>query len=366
MAQDAYGHAVEDVDKASVDVLHPAISVDKRENGVDGPISAHVGDTVHYTFTVTNPGDTPLVNVVVSDPKCDSGTLSGPTGDTNGNLLLDPNETWTYTCTHQVTADDPDPLVNVVTVSGTDPLGGTASDTDAALVDVLHPAINVAKQADVASASAGNTVHYTFTVTNPGDTPLVNVVVSDPKCDSGTLSGPTGDTNSNSLLDPNETWTYTCTHKVLSTDGPVLTNTVTVTGTDPIGKQVSDNDSKSVTVLPTYTILGFFSPAPKSKWKVGTTVPVKVALALNGVRISDADAAALLSPTCRVFFSAGTNDSLLPKTCMKYDSASHQFIYNWKIPGGTSPASNVPIKVTVLNADGTPNNTLGENITISK
>ena len=360
---DAFGETVSNQDDASVDVLHPAISVDKRVNGVDGPVSAHVDDTVTYTFTVTNPGDTPLT-VTLTDPRCDSGTLSGPIGDTNGNSTLDTSETWTYTCTHKVTSGDGDPLHNVVTVTGTDPLGGTASDTDTADVVILHPAIQVVKQANVASASAGNPVTYTSTVTNPGDTPL-SVVVSDPKCDSGTLSGPTGDTNGNSKLDTSETWTYTCTHKVVSADAPVLANTVTATGTDLLGKQVSDTDSASVTVLPTYTILGFFSPAPKSKWRVGTTVPVKVALALNGVRISDADAAALLSPNCRVFFSVGANDSLLSKTCMKYDSVSHQFIYNWKIANGTPPASNVPIKVTFLNADGTTNNTLGENITIN-
>ena len=91
---------------------------------------------------------------------------------------------------------------------------------------------------------------------------------------------------------------------------------------------------------------------------------VKVALALNGTQISDADAAALLSPTCRVFFSAGSTPPFGP-VCVKYDSLNHQFVYNWKIASNTKPATNVPITVTVYNPDKSENNHLTEPITIT-
>jgi uncharacterized repeat protein (TIGR01451 family) len=342
-------------------VPHPDIALTKTADTTQ----AHVGDTVTYTYAAANTGNVPLHDVHVTDDTCTPVTFVG--GNSNNNALLDPGEIWVYTCAYAVTAESPDPIHNVATVAASDDFGAPITDQAEATVDVLHPSISVAKRASVASASAGNTVTYTFTVTNPGDTPLT-ITVSDPKCDSGTLSGPSGDANSDSKLDPTETWTYTCTHKVVAGDGPVLHNVVTVNGTDALGGPkgtVSDTDSTDVSVLPTYTILGFFSPAPKSKWKIGTTVPVKVALALDGVRISDADAAALLSPPCRVLFSAASNPSV-PQTCMKYDSLSHQFIYNWKIASGTSAAVNVPIKVTVNNEDGTPNNTKSENIKITK
>ncbi|MCO6454696.1 MAG: DUF11 domain-containing protein [Pirellulaceae bacterium] len=65
-----------------------------------GPI-ANLGDKITFTYAVTNPGDMPLSNVVVTD---DTGVLveailkdNGRNfGDTNSDGLLDPSETWYY------------------------------------------------------------------------------------------------------------------------------------------------------------------------------------------------------------------------------------------------------------------------------
>ncbi len=66
-----------------------------------------------------------------------------------------------------------------------------------------------------------------------------------------------------------------------------------------------------------------------SKWKVGQTVPVKISLAdVNGVRISDTEAAGLAS-ACQVKFSASGAQTTTPQ-CMKYDASSHQFVFTWK------------------------------------
>lgn len=116
-----------------------------------------------------------------------------------------------------------------------------------------------------------------------------------------------------------------------------------------------------------YEIQGFFSPVPKATPKVGSTLPVKVALALNGRRISDADAAGLLSP-CRVFFKTeGASPSDGP-VCMTYDATKHQFQYDWKIAKTTAPTApaTISIEVTVKNADGSTNNTLSVPVTLTK
>jgi hypothetical protein len=77
----------------------PRIRVVKFTNGKDandppGPL-IRIGTTVTWTYVVTNPGNVPLHNVVVTDDQ--QGTVTSFTGDTNGNGELDPTETWTYT-----------------------------------------------------------------------------------------------------------------------------------------------------------------------------------------------------------------------------------------------------------------------------
>lgn len=94
-----------------------------------------------------------------------------------------------------------------------------------------------------------------------------------------------------------------------------------------------------------YKILGFFSPIANSKWKRGQTVPVKVGLAdANGVRIPDSEAKSLLTPVCRVKFSA-TGAQPFVATCMRYDEKNHLFIFNWKV--GRTERGSESIIVTV-------------------
>ena len=53
---------------------HPAIKVVK-----DGPATAHSGDQLTFSYTVTNPGDVPLTNVTATDDKCSPLTRTGDT-----------------------------------------------------------------------------------------------------------------------------------------------------------------------------------------------------------------------------------------------------------------------------------------------
>src|SRR4029078_12749849 len=108
-----------DTDDHHLTPLHPAIAVAKT-----GPASAQVGDTITYCFSVTNPGDTELHNVGITDARCDA-TPTATGGDANHDSVLQVTETWTYSCQHLITAGDPDPLPNTVTAAGTDTLGST-------------------------------------------------------------------------------------------------------------------------------------------------------------------------------------------------------------------------------------------------
>ena len=91
----------------------------------NGPATAHPGDSLNFTFAVTNPGNVPVSNVVVTDDKCPnvSSTIDKKTGaaaDASPSTL-DPGDTWTYTCT--MTAPQGNSLVNTGTVTGDDPNG---------------------------------------------------------------------------------------------------------------------------------------------------------------------------------------------------------------------------------------------------
>jgi hypothetical protein len=223
----------------TIDCPPPGIDLVK-----DGDDMAHVGDTVTYTFDVSlTPDSLPLTNVTLTDPICDPGTISAPSGD-DGNAILEQGETWSYTCTHVVTESDPDPLPNTAHVSGW--FGETeVTDEDSHEVDILHPAIEIVKRARPTSGSPGEKVTYHYTITNIGDVVLLNISVDDDVighiCDIAELQ-------------PDES--TECTKDfTLPDDGTIkITNVGTAEGEDPLGETVKDDDTETVDVILGQTI----------------------------------------------------------------------------------------------------------------
>jgi uncharacterized repeat protein (TIGR01451 family) len=114
---------------------------------------------------------------------------------------------------------------------------------------VINPAVGIVKTADNTTVPSGTNVTYTYDVTNPGDDPLSNVLVVDDVCspvtsvDSGGFN--VGDTDTDGLLDPGESWTYECSQILNAT----TVNTGTVTADDSNGDPVADFDTETVTVI---------------------------------------------------------------------------------------------------------------------
>ena len=121
------------------------------------------GDTINYTYTVTNTGNAAIAGVVVTDDNLTPGipgddfnpAFSG--GDTDSDGMLDVGETWTYTAAHTVTQAELDSngggdgLDNVATATGT----GADPDTDDATVPVAQtPALNIVKERDAGADRA--------------------------------------------------------------------------------------------------------------------------------------------------------------------------------------------------------------------
>ena len=169
------GNGDGDSDDASITVNCPDLGIDIQKGG---PTMAHVGDTITYTFDVSLTTPEPLFNVTVTDPNCNEGAPVYVSGD-DGDSVLEPGETWSYTCTHLVTDEDPDPLPNTATVQGTADDGRSTTDEDSHEVDLIHPAIEIVKTVNPTSGDPGDTVTYTYVVTNTGDTTLYDVSVDD-------------------------------------------------------------------------------------------------------------------------------------------------------------------------------------------
>jgi uncharacterized repeat protein (TIGR01451 family) len=228
----------------------PAVSVFK-----DGPGTAQVGQTVVYTFTVTNVGNTLLRDVQVVDD------YVGPTtfveGD-DGDGWLDLSEAWIYTASHTVLDTDPNPLVNTVTVTAVDALDTQATAQALHTLDIqFAPALSVVKDGPN-SATVGQTIVYTFSVSNDdvsGDgSPVRVLTVSDDVAGDATyLSGDDGD----GWLQVGEAWVYTVSYTVLGTDPDPLENEVTVTGEDQASEIVtaSDTHSTDITFAPALTVI---------------------------------------------------------------------------------------------------------------
>ena len=234
-------------------------------------------DTVTYTFTVTNQGNTPLTSVTVTDPLLGGLLTAVPTGDANNNTILEVTETWVYVQDYVVTQSDIDTgsITNQATASGTgvnglvtDLSGATISDdipTVTIIPEACFDAIAITKSgvfndidANGCSSLAVDTVTYTFTVTNAGNTPLTGVTVTDPLLGGLLTAVPTGDANNNTILEVTETWVYVQDYVVtqLDIDTGSITNQATASGTgvnglvtDLSGATVSD-DTPTVTIIP--------------------------------------------------------------------------------------------------------------------
>lgn len=204
-------------------VSHPAINVVKG-----GATLAHAGDKVTYTFVVKNTGDVDLFNVTVKDDKIgDIGTLASLAVGATTNLTKD-----------AIVPAGVNGVTNIVTACGTDTGQTTVCDTDPHTLIVIHPNIQIVKTASPTTAEPGQTVTYTYTVTNVGDTTLNHVVVSDDVIgDIGTIAS----------LDPNETKVLTKTFTVAA-DSP-RTNIGQACGTDVLSLTVCDTDPATISIV---------------------------------------------------------------------------------------------------------------------
>jgi len=143
---------------------------------------ANVGETISYTLTVENTGNVPLPNVSVTDPLItgapNNGTITCPGGNPIPNLAV--GATVVCTASYSITQADIDfgAVLNTATATS-----GQQSDTADANVPLPPgPNVQVVKSGSpnfAGAPQAGDTITYTFNVTNTGNLTLHNLQVTD-------------------------------------------------------------------------------------------------------------------------------------------------------------------------------------------
>ena len=182
------------------------------------------------------------------------------------NSILEATETWTYSCS--ISPVGTNDFTNTASVTGTPPVGPDVTDDDTAEVDVIHPAIHIVKTPASQDVQYGSTASFTLTVTNEGDVPLTDVVVTDPKCDA-LPQYQSGDTGNDGVLGLTEAWVYKCSTANVLAD---FVNQANVTGKPPVGPNVTDDDTANVHVLKgTIKLIKDFVQAPQ-----GATVTIRI------------------------------------------------------------------------------------------
>ena len=223
-------------------------------------IVTDVGDTIVYAFTVNNTGNVTLNPVVVSDPKI-SGIVCADT-----SLSPGASTTCSHPTPYVITLNDMNAgkVSNQATVSGTPPTGPIVTDlsdestpgagvgnddpTDTPLAAV--PAITVIKAAGTPTTAlgagttqtdVGDTISYTFNVTNTGNVTLNPVSVTDAKV-SGIVC-PAASLAPGASISCNSPTPYTIT--LADMNAGKVDNQATASGTPPTGPAVTDLSDES-------------------------------------------------------------------------------------------------------------------------
>ena len=172
-------------------MLTPALTIVKTASTA----TAAPGQTVTYTVTVTNSGQTPYTGAAFSDSL--SGVLADASYNNNATATdgtvsyASPVISWTgdltvgatATITYTVTVNSPDTGTHVLTNTITSATAGNncpAGSTDprcTATVDIS--ALTIVNTASVSTTVPGSTVAYTVTITNTGQTPYTGASVTD-------------------------------------------------------------------------------------------------------------------------------------------------------------------------------------------
>ncbi len=223
-----------DRDNNSSSVTDDVACVPSIDLETTAPTYAHAGASVPFTMRVHNDGQTSLGSVDLLGPGCSPERI----GNGNGDAVLAVGENWTYRCSRHVDGVQ-DRLSGTATVVAYSDAEQKVSAKDSASVRVLDPGIAITVEPSPVSGTPGDTITYTYVVSNTGDAALADISVDDDRL------GHIGDI---AQLQPGHDATLHATRTLSATDVWVI-NTATARGTDAGGRSVSASAEASVTIV---------------------------------------------------------------------------------------------------------------------
>ena len=173
----------------SVEVCQTYLTLTKTlvsKNDINGDTKDSVGDTITYSYSISNPAGNAryMTSISITDDKI--GTIAVPTpisGDTNTNGFLDAGETWIKQASYTLTQSDINAagVTNIAFVSGSTGTNTIRSDTGTVTVPLVkQPSLLITKTSNaVAPVGSGAAITYFYDVLNNGNTTIFNIQVSD-------------------------------------------------------------------------------------------------------------------------------------------------------------------------------------------
>ncbi len=256
-------------DTSSAILIFPILKIELIKSGriidSNGNCLVDVGDKIEYTFTVTNKGTVDVYSLVINDPIIN--LVNQPI--TPSTLAPGKSGTLTPTNTYAITKDDIISVENTAVASGKNiqntPVKSKANNTvfigaaiggcnngggggggggggSTSKMFLLKKAVFNDTNKD-GFAQIGETITYTFTVTNTGKININNITINDAML--GMVKVPINPTN----LAPNQTGTVSYDYVLTQAniDAGKLSNKAFSNGLDALGNPVSASSGNSTT-----------------------------------------------------------------------------------------------------------------------
>ena len=243
-----------------------------------GPWSKYIvvgtSTNVYYRFAVYNSGDVNLTSATIYDATlvpdapnaltCTWKTVSGA----DFTFPLIPGDTAYCTTAAISTNATKNIYTNSATVTAGSSLGNRTSLASTAVY--ANPALTITKNVtETYYTATGNTLHYTYTVSNAGFASLLGpVTVSDDKVNSVTCGSLTLVGDLDEFFDPGESVSCAGTYSV--TDADVTAKSITNKATGSAGGYTSNEASKTIVLAPDLSVTKT-NDATSSKLKLGGT-----------------------------------------------------------------------------------------------